>query len=98
MLSILRVRLTIKVKVGIPESFKVGWYPPQKTGSSHKNEAAWIDLQDVRDCTACFIPLAFCSAARFFRGRILGTSANEKVRDICALDIDISSKEQGQSS
>ena len=26
MLSILCVRLTIKVKVGIPESFKVGWY------------------------------------------------------------------------
>ena len=37
MLSILCVRLTIKVKVGIPESFKVGWYPPQKTGSSHLN-------------------------------------------------------------
>ena len=35
MLSILCVRLTIKVKVGIPESFKVGWYPPKKkTGSS----------------------------------------------------------------
>ena len=33
MLSILRVRLTIKVKVRIPESFKVRWYlppPPQK--------------------------------------------------------------------
>ena len=29
-LSILCVRLTIKVKVGIPESFKVGWYPPPK--------------------------------------------------------------------
>ena len=28
MLSILCVRLTIKVKVGIPESFKVGSYPP----------------------------------------------------------------------
>ena len=28
MLSILCVRLTIKVKVGTPESFKVGWYPP----------------------------------------------------------------------
>ena len=28
MLSILCVRLTINVKVGIPESFKVGWYPP----------------------------------------------------------------------
>ena len=62
------------------------------------NEAAWIDLQDVRDCTACFIPLAFYSAARFFRKRILGTSANEKVREICALDIEISSKEQGESS
>ena len=35
MLSILCVRLTIKVKVGIPQSFKVGWYPPKKTGSSH---------------------------------------------------------------
>ena len=35
MLCILCVRLTLKVKVGIPESFKVGWYPPQKTGSSH---------------------------------------------------------------
>ena len=35
MLSILCVRLTIKVKVRIPESFKVGWYPPKKTGSSH---------------------------------------------------------------
>ena len=32
MLFILFVRLTIKVKVGIPESFKVGWYPPKKLG------------------------------------------------------------------
>ena len=30
MLSILCVRLTIKVKIGIPESFKVGWYPPKR--------------------------------------------------------------------
>ena len=35
MLSILCVRLTIKVKVGIPESFKVGWYPHNMSGSSH---------------------------------------------------------------
>ena len=35
MLPIRCVILTIKVKVGIPESFKVGWYPPKKTGSSH---------------------------------------------------------------
>ena len=38
MLSILCVRPTIKVKVGIPESFNVGWYPPKETGSSHLNE------------------------------------------------------------
>ena len=37
MLSILCVRLTIKVKVGILESFKVGWYSLKKTGSSHLN-------------------------------------------------------------
>ena len=39
MLPILCVRLMIKVKMGIPESFKVGWYPPpkKKTGSSHLN-------------------------------------------------------------
>ena len=40
MLSILCVRLTIKVKVGIPESLKVGWYPSKKTGSSHLNDIA----------------------------------------------------------
>ena len=32
LLTILCVRLTIKVKVGKPESFKVGWYPPKKLG------------------------------------------------------------------
>ena len=35
MLSMLYVRLTIKVKVGIPESFKVGWYPHKITESRH---------------------------------------------------------------
>ena len=35
MLYILCVRLTIKAKVGIPESFKVGWYHLKITGSSH---------------------------------------------------------------
>ena len=39
MLSILCVRLTIKVKVGLPESFKVGCYPLKKTGSSHLNQS-----------------------------------------------------------
>ena len=44
MLSILCVRLTIKVKVGIPESFKVGWYAPQKTRSSHLKDVDWWSL------------------------------------------------------
>ena len=35
MLSILCVKLTIKAKVAIPESFKVGWYRQKITGSSH---------------------------------------------------------------
>ena len=35
MLSLLCVRLTIELKVGIPESFKVGWYRHKITGSSH---------------------------------------------------------------
>ena len=47
MLSILCVRLTIKVKVGIPESFKVGWYPPKKTGSSHLNHLILFYSLDV---------------------------------------------------
>ena len=34
MLSILYVKLTIKVKEGIPESFKVGWYLHKITGSN----------------------------------------------------------------
>ena len=37
MLSMLYVRLTIKLKVGIPESVKVGWYPHKIIGSSHLN-------------------------------------------------------------
>ena len=34
----LYVRLMIKVKMGLPESFKVGWYPYKITaGSRHLN-------------------------------------------------------------
>ena len=35
MLPMLYVRLTVKVKMGIPESFKVEWDPHKITGSSH---------------------------------------------------------------
>ena len=48
MFSILCVRLTIKVKVGIPESFKVGWYPLKKTGSSHlKSNPSKEDIKQI---------------------------------------------------
>ena len=53
MLSILCVRLTIKVKVGIPESFKVGWYSPKKTRSSHLNLIITLDplhMTHTKDC------------------------------------------------
>ena len=45
MLSMLYVRLKIKVKVGIPESFKVGWYPHKITELSHLNTT----LEGCRD-------------------------------------------------
>ena len=41
----LYVRLTIKVKVGIPESYKVGWYPDKITGSSHLNGLCFYGLK-----------------------------------------------------
>ena len=46
MLSILCVRLTIKLKMGIPESFKVGWYPPKKTWPSHLKRQSDICKND----------------------------------------------------
>ena len=51
MLSMLYVRFTMKVKVGIPESFKLGWYSHKITGSSHPNW--WVDqlCVDLRNRT-----------------------------------------------
>ena len=61
MLSILCVRLTIKVKVGIPESFKVGWYPPKKTGSSHLKLNLFARSQSLTRVRSLFT-LAYSSA------------------------------------
>ena len=47
MLSMLYVGPTIKVKVGIPESFKVGWYPPKITGSSHLNKGTAFNVYTI---------------------------------------------------
>ena len=56
MLSILCVRLTMKVKVRITESFKVGWCPPKKTGSSHLNWPCDVVTCDVDWCFNCILP------------------------------------------
>ena len=59
MLSILCVRLTIKVKVGIPENFKVGGYPPKKTGSSHLKVflvlISWTKWKQRQGCIEYFV-------------------------------------------
>ena len=52
MLPILCVSLTIKVKEGIPESFKVGWYPSKKLGR----------------VTLSYVTLKFPSTYRFLSG------------------------------
>ena len=55
MLSILCVILTTKVKVGIPESFKVGWYPLKKTGSSHLKPRAIISKRYMEERSFFFV-------------------------------------------
>ena len=52
MLSMLYIRLMIKVKVGISESFKVGWYPHKITGSSHLNMRTWRRWKKWRQASA----------------------------------------------
>ena len=54
MLSMLYVRLTIKVKMGIPESFKVRWYHHKITGSSHLKGEENIILKTFKDKLLAF--------------------------------------------
>ena len=67
MLPMLYVRLTIKVKAGIAEGFKVGWYPHKITGSSHLKKQQSIEncmsrlKMGVTFCTKCN---AICNAQR----------------------------------
>ena len=50
--------LTIKVKVGIPESFKVGLYPHKITGSSHlKANAHYADSNSLPKFSILMISL-----------------------------------------
>ena len=54
LLYILCVTLMIKVKVGIPESFKVGWYHQKITGSSHLKTGRYDNIpRNERMCNVC---------------------------------------------
>ena len=66
MLSILCVRLTIKVKVGIPESFKEGWYPPKKTRSSHLKSCEVVTLRYFAKTKLLMQILFFAKCARAY--------------------------------
>ena len=58
MLSILCVRLTIKVKVGIPESFKVGWYVfERRTSTGSGAFSLLICLDDIKFVLLIFFAL-----------------------------------------
>ena len=48
MLSMLYVRLTIKAKVGIPESLKVGWYPHEITVLSHLKSGISLNQERIK--------------------------------------------------
>ena len=71
----LYVRLTIKVKVGIPESLKAGWYPHKITGSSHLSSGVdWCPFpalyQKTKKCRpelAFFIQQISCKQYRHCR-------------------------------
>ena len=54
------IRLTIKVRVGIPESFKVGGYPYKITASSHlkrkmydQTDESLYQKESIIDCFSC---------------------------------------------
>ena len=65
MLSILCVRLKIKIKVGMPESFKVEWYPPPKKKLGRVTLCSIQTEPDNRDR----VPLSFTKTL----GLLLGT-------------------------
>ena len=72
MLFILFVRLTIKVKGGIPESFKVGWYPPKKTGSSHLKSSRFVEHLQMKTNVSCY-----CTIRRLVKCIHYMTSKND---------------------
>ena len=81
MLSILCVRLTIKVKVGIPESFKVGWYPPKKTGSSHLK----IMILHNRNFRAAHWRFIWCFCICYMHSHSQGFKGNRETKRTCFL-------------
>ena len=96
MLSILCVRLTIKVKVGIPESFKVGWYPPKKlgrvtlsrrSGEGKGEDEAWdrqtmfSPLAKWSRCVMVSCYLRSFSRSKYFRGEKRTSKGNDSLKE-----------------
>ena len=84
MLSILCVRLTIKVKVVIPESFKVGWYPPKKLGRVTLTARKILPLLDLlakfQRVLACSCSPSFCVARKLSKQIFYFCSCSQKNR------------------
>ena len=64
----------------MPESFKVGWYPPQKTGSSHLKIGFTVDELHAR--TPITMDLAFCPTNRFLNNVNL-SNAETSLSTVC---------------
>ena len=78
MLPMLYVRLTIKVKVGIPESFKVRWDPHKITGSSHLKHTLSLHIPLISH-SQCFPP------ASVYFPHILSLLLDTSSANCCAL-------------
>ena len=73
MLSMLYVRLKIKVNVGIPERFKVGWYPHKITGLSHLNYVSFkTESSDELQMAKSKVKLCVQDGENFFGDHFLG--------------------------
>ena len=73
MLSMLYVTLKIKVNVGIPERFKVGWYPHKITGLSHLNYVSFkTESSDELQMAKSKVKLCVQDGENFFGDHFLG--------------------------
>ena len=70
MLSILCVTLTIKLKAGIPGSFKVGWYREKITGSSHLKTSMY-EVLNIRKIEGLRKNMTLCRQLSHMNSKII---------------------------